>query len=304
MAVNLQLQGAVLTSAVAFGVLGNVPVIVSICRKRSLLKNIYYYLILHLAICDLFYLLFFVPDIYSVLNARPSIASRSYFLCKTWWPGHTLFFTAGANFLVLISILRYRAILHPLKPAVRRRTLKITSACIYTLGVICVVPYALALRLDKTFGCYPKWPADSLGIAYSMFLAGIQYFIPVVFLSFLYFKIGKEVLNRNNTFHEMEASTQSQRHVSRRTLRHKRIRKVKPLLVSFTIVACFIVSGFPAQIMYIAFLIMSKERPSYFLLFEAWYLFGTAVINPYVYGALDKKIFSFFKHCRKRRRNR
>lgn len=304
MAVNPQLQGAVLTLAVVFGVLGNLPVIVSICRKRSLLKNIYYYLILHLAICDVFYLLFFIPDIHSVFNASPAIISRFHVLCKIWWPTHTLFFTAGANFLVLISMLRYRAIVHPLKPAVGRKTLKIISACIYVLATICAIPYVLVLRFDKTIGCYLKWPMESLDVVYSVFLAGIQYFIPVAFLSMIYFKIGKEVLTRNNRFHEMEASTQSQCQISGTTPRKQRIKKVKPLLVSFTIVACFIVSGFPAQILHIAFLIMAKERPSYFLLCEALYLFGTAVINPYVYGALDKKIFSFLQHCRKKRTNR
>ena len=300
MAVNPQLQGTVLTLAVVFGVLGNIPVIVSICRKRSLLKNIYYYLILHLAICDLFFLSLFIPDIQSVFTERPAIASLSYVLCKTWWPAHTLFFTAGANFLVLISMLRYRAIVHPLKTPVEHKTIKIISACIYVFAMISVIPYVLALRFDESIGCYPKWPTESHDVAYSVFLTGVQYFIPVAFLSMIYFKIGKEVFTRNNTFHQMEASTQSQRQITRMATRRQRIRKVKPLVVSFTIVVCFIVSGFPAQIFTIAFLIMGRERSSYFLLFEALYLFGTAVINPYVYGALDRKIFSFFKHCRKK----
>ena len=291
-------QAAVLTVAVSLGVVGNVPVIVSICRKRSLLKSNHYYLILHLAICDFFYLLFFIPNIYSIFSASPSITSSSYFVCKIWGPAHTVFFTAGANFLVLISLLRYRATVHPLKPAVSRRTLKISSTVIYVMVIICIIPYMLVLRYNETSGCYEEWSIESLNIAYTVFLSGIQYFIPVVFLSIIYYKIGKVLLTRNNRIAPMDARNQIQQ---QRTLYQRlKIKNVRPLVVCFMIIACFTVSGFPWQILWIIFVSASKERPSYFTLFDALYIFGTAVINPYVYGALDKKVFSLFQHCRKK----
>ena len=36
-----------------FGILGNILVIISILRQKQVLKNNYYFLVLHLAICDL-----------------------------------------------------------------------------------------------------------------------------------------------------------------------------------------------------------------------------------------------------------
>ena len=48
--------GYAYASVSTFGCLGNILVIFSICRQ-SLYKNIHYYLVLHLTICDLWNLL-------------------------------------------------------------------------------------------------------------------------------------------------------------------------------------------------------------------------------------------------------
>ena len=300
MEVDERVQGAVLTVAVSLGVLGNIPIIASICRKRSLLKSNYYYIILHLAICDLFYLLFFIPEIYSIFHASPSIASSSYLLCKTLRPAQTVVFTAGANFLVIISILRYRAIVHPLEPAVRRWTLKIISTIVYVLATICIIPYIIVLKLDEMSVCNEKWPTHSLNIAYTIFLSVIQFFLPVAFLSIIYFKIGKEIFTRNNRVILMDARNQMQRQSTTSPHQDIKTKNTKSLLVSFIIVACFIVSGFPIQLTWIICITASKEIPRYSTLLNALHIFGTAVINPYVYGALDKKVLSLFQHCRKK----
>jgi hypothetical protein len=296
MAVDAQLQGAVCMFTVSLGILGNIPVILSIFRKRSLLKNNHYYLILHLAICDFLYLSLFTPVIYSTLNGSPMITSSSYLLCKIWWPAHTVVFTAGGHFLVLISILRYRAIVHPLEPAVRRSTLKILSTLVYVLAIIYIIPYVLVLELNGS--CEEEWPVESLSIVYTVFLTGIQYFIPVAFLSIIYYKICTRLIARNNTMKTMDARNQTGQEISKTSTLFKDIRNIKTFLVSFTIVACFTVSACPMQVMWIV--AASSSSPSIPLGYYALTMFGTSVINPYVYGALDMKVFSFFKPCRKR----
>lgn len=301
---EIQLQGILYTVAVVLGILGNFPVILSICRQRSLLKSSYYYLVLHLAICDFLSLLFVIPDIYSIFSSSPFITGWSYLLCKTYRPAYTIVFTAGANFLLLISALRYRAIVHPLKPPIRRRTLKIMSSVVYVWAITSVIPYVLVLRFHETYGCYEEWPMDSLNIAYTIFLACVQYFIPVVCVSVVYFKIGKKLLTRNRVFSPLDARRQRQEQNTHNLLQRFKTRDIKPLLVSFTIVACFTVSGFPAQVFWIVFVTFpgdAKTIPSYIHYCHTLYVFGTYVVNPYIYGALDKKVLSFFKHCRKNR---
>jgi hypothetical protein len=292
------IQGTILTLAVTLGVLGNIPVIASIGQQRRLLKNNHYYLILHLAICDLFFLLFFTPSIYSIFTANPS----KTFLCRIWLPTHTMFFTAGANFLVLISLCRYRAIVHPLKPAVSGKVLKALSTFVYVLAMICVVPQMLVLRFDETFGCYEEWTMESLNITYTIFLTSVQYFIPVVFLSVMYFTICRKLLTHNNKLRLMNTQI-GQGNTRRRLTLFQRLtfRNAKTFYVSFIIVICFVVSACPAQVIWLVSVIGSKELPSYMRWFEAVYIFGTCAINPYVYGAFDKKVFSLFiKHCRRR----
>ena len=45
---------------IVFGILGNILVIISILRQKKLLKNNYYFFVLHLAICDLGPLIIFL----------------------------------------------------------------------------------------------------------------------------------------------------------------------------------------------------------------------------------------------------
>lgn len=299
---EIQVQGIVLTVAASLGILGNIPVIVSICQQRSLLKSSYYYLILHLAICDFLVLAFIIPEIYSIFSESPFIDSWSPILCKIYRPVHTVFFTAGAHFLLLISALRYRAVLHPLKPPIRRRTLKIMSTAVYACAITSMIPYVLVLRFDESFGCYEEWPLESLNLAYTAFLAALQYLIPVVILSVIYYKIGKEIFRQSNVFSILDARHQIQQQNAPKT------RDLKPVFVSFTIVVCFIISGFPQQVVWITLATapenITKNLPQYFHAANSVVLFGTIVLNPYIYGAMDKKVFSLFQRWRKKSRTR
>jgi hypothetical protein len=45
-----------------FGILGNILVIISILRQKKVMKNNYYFLVLHLAMCDLGAVIIFLFD--------------------------------------------------------------------------------------------------------------------------------------------------------------------------------------------------------------------------------------------------
>ena len=299
MAADAQLAlAAVLTLVVVLGVLGNIAVVISICRTRNLLKSNHYYLLLHLAICDLLYLVFFTEGIYGIFKDDPVwMTSISYFWCKLLWPAQTFVFTAAPNFLVLISIIRYRSIVQPLKPAISRRTLKLLSTAVWVLAIIWTIPYVIVLKFDKTSGCNEEWPLESLSFAYTIFLANVQYFTPATILSIIYFKICKKIIKQNRIMSMNTCNQLQQQNVRVPTsFQSLRYRNTKTFLVIFVIVTCFIVCAGPLQVTMIVSVMRSKELPSY----DSWlfvpYMLGTVVLNPFLYGVLDSKVFSFFTH--------
>ena len=307
MAVNTQnALASVMTFGISLGVLGNLAVIISICGTRKLIRSNYYYLLLHLAFCDLCNLIFYTEIVYNIFNGGTPIISHSYILCKTWSPIHTVFLTAGANFLIVISMVRYRAIVHPFKLSMRRRTLKILSTLVYVFAIICIIPFVLVLKFDATLGCTEDWPLNSLNIAYTVFLACVQYFIPAVTLSIIYFKICKKLITQNRKKQFMNAHNQlGQRNEKAPTwYQSLTLRNKKTFLVSFVIVSSFIVSAGAVQVVFIVYAIKSKGLPSYEMWLQGFYIFGNLVLNPCVYGALDNKVFSLFTHFRKKRGNK
>ena len=131
-----------------FGVVGNVLVIYSIVSQRSLLKSNYYFLVLHLAFCDLMVLLLSSYDTYEALYPN-SLFIRSFALCKVWQPTLTVFFNAGVFMVVLIAIFRCRAVLHPLKPAVSRSKLRVVVGVLYFCAIASLVPLVLVLKFTE-----------------------------------------------------------------------------------------------------------------------------------------------------------
>jgi hypothetical protein len=117
------------------GVLGNILVIISILRQKKLLKNDYYFFVLHLAICDLgaLILILFNHINANLVEDRLVIYSTKYCVFSDL---HLVFRVAGIGMMLIISLLRCRAIVHPLKPDFSRRKLKVVCGLVYIVGFI------------------------------------------------------------------------------------------------------------------------------------------------------------------------
>ena len=93
------------TLVIVFGILGNILVIIYILRQGKLLKNNYYLFVLHLAICDLGWL---VQNICT--NVRQEVflgrkdPTKTYCLC---FETQFVFLTAGVYIILMISVLHY-----------------------------------------------------------------------------------------------------------------------------------------------------------------------------------------------------
>ena len=278
------------------GVSGNALVIYCICRTRNLNNN-YYNVVLHLAICDLLYLLFSLDKTYQAWMPNSPFL-RSLAMCKTWDPLKTLFFTAGVHFMVLISILRYRAVVHPFKLPVNKRRIRVIVCLVYVFALICVTPFVLVLRFTER--CFEKWSNPSLNFSYTLFLSAVQYFIPITTLSMLYFKISHTLIQQNKTVNTMVSAraavtgvgNEDQTHCQRR----KRRRNIRPFITSVVVVVCFGVTEFPSQMLWILYtsgVTEGTEELLNWLLVVNW--LGTSAVNPFIYGVFDKTLHSAYK---------
>ena len=104
-----------LTAVTVFGILGNILVVISILRQKSVLKNNYYFLVLHLAICDLGALTILLLNVINWYWHEEPVFYHYQFYCLGRDVIH-IFRVAGVGMMLVISVLRYRAIVHPLKP--------------------------------------------------------------------------------------------------------------------------------------------------------------------------------------------
>ena len=174
------------------GILGNILVIISILRQKKLLKNNYYFFVLHLAICDLGALIIFLLDHINWYFYEYRLVTDSTKRC-VFFNIYLVFRVAGVGMMLMISVLRYRATVHPLKPDVSRRKLKVVCGLVYIVGFI--AGYATYLPL-----CFMQRTSD-VSIVYDKvfdgYLISCFYFSPTIFMAVVYYKISRELIKQN-----------------------------------------------------------------------------------------------------------
>ena len=290
------------TAVIVFGILGNILVIISITRQKNVLKNNYYFLVLHLAICDLGVLIIYFLSVINFQLLEEPISYYTKFYC--FGGIVSLFFQAsGIGMMLMISVLRYRAVLHPLKPAISRRKLKIAYGLVYFAGFFAgYVPFMPLCLLEN-------W--DDEKIAYYNYLSGYIifcfYFCPTTFMAVVYFKIGRTLMDQNKYIKSICSNPAVKRSAPSSSFNILTFFKNrKTFFVCLFTVLCYAVGNIPYTVYFT--LHIAKE---YSLLREnLWIEYcahivrvaGSHSVNPLIYGILDKKLLKFWK--RRDTRNR
>ena len=283
---------------IVFGILGNILVILSILRqKKNLLKNNYYLLVLHLAICDLGVLILYTYDItsgfYSTKEHLPLFHRTTS--CYVFVMNVTFQF-AGVGMMLIISLLRYRATVHPLKPAIIRRKLKIVCALMYLVGLIA----ACATRLPSCF-IKSSLVLDAYGRFYSAFAIMFGCYGPTIFMAVVYYKVARALIKKNQHMKRVCPSAPVSSFNILRSIRNRRA-----FLVCLSTVLCYGIAHTPLTVSFLWFITASEEQVQmkYGWLGYLSYVLkiaGSHSVNPLIYGILDKKLLAFAKFCCKKK---
>jgi hypothetical protein len=282
------------------GILGNILVILSILRQKKVLKNNYYFLVLHLAICDLGPLIiflfnhinrYFVEDRLVTFSSKYCVFFRIYFVFRV----------AGIGMMLIISLLRYRATVHPLKPAVSRRKLKVVCGLVYIVGFI--AGYATYLPL-----CFMQRTSDVAIVYYKVhngYAISCFYFFPTIFMAVVYYKISRELIKQNKHMKSI-CSNPVRRNAPGFSFNFlKFIRNRRTFLVCLITVLCYGIGNIPMTV----YLILNIAEQHHLLTKYVWLFYlarvlrvvGSYSVNPLIYGILDKRLLTFWKLCRKKK---
>jgi hypothetical protein len=282
-----------------FGILGNILVIISILRQKQVLKKNYYFLVLHLAICDLGALIFFLFDHVNwyLVEDRLVIYSTKYcaFRCITYF-----FQAAGPGMMLIISVLRYRATVHPLKPAISRRKLKVVCGLVY---LVCLIAGYGVFLPECFLNDDSYWKFRNACTIFFLI-------VPTIFMAVVYYKIGRALIKQNK--HMKSVFPNLRRRSTPVTVSSfnilKFIRNRRTFLICLTTVLCYGVGNISFSVHFI--LSIAKER--HLLMKNVWILYlagvlrvaGSYSVNPLIYGILDRKLLTFWKLCRRKKQPR
>lgn len=180
-------------------VLGNVLVILVIVKNRRM-QTVTNFFIANLSVADVMIGLLSTPfQFQAALLQRWDLPS---ILCPVAPFVKELSVNVSISTLAVISIDRFFAVVHPLRPGWSARTAVIIMGVVWILGLTSSVPTAVAHSviwipdgLNPTSlkpYCYPDYPkTDGIDVSqlYGLYLVIAQYFLPLLVISYAYCRI-------------------------------------------------------------------------------------------------------------------
>ena len=291
------------TIVLVFGILGNIMVILSILRQKNnnALKNNYYFLVLHLAICDLAVLIIYLSITVELYWLKEPLSVHSPMITCHVYVIAMAFQLTGVGMMLIISLLRYRATVHPLKSAISRRKLKVACGLLYVVGLI-------AGGWTHLPECYIK--SIVVRVAYWKFryavLIFFVYFVPTIFMAVVYYKIALSLIKQNKNMKRVFSNPRRRPAPDPSFSILKYIRNRRIFLVCLSTVLCYGIAHIPMSVWFMWFIVDENNLSMKYV----WLVYfanvmrvaGSHSLNPLIYGILDKKLLKFCKCCCKKKR--
>lgn len=282
------------------GLLGNTLAIYVVLYyvKMKTVTNMY---ILNLALADELYILG-IP----FLGTNSVLAYWPFgkLLCKVYMTADTMSQFASTFCLMVMSIDRYLAVVHPVRSFKWRKlkVAKIFSTMVWVVSFLIVLPVTLFSDLQEDFNtCNITWPdpQDMWSIAFILYTSILSFFGPLVVICLCYllivirvntslrpsFKFTRDVSSKS-VFQVRSASMRAGL-----TKRRRSERKVTRMVVVMVLV--FLICWLPffvTNIVNLIHIIPLANNTLYFITVNLTYL--NSCINPFLYGFLSEN----FKH--------
>ncbi|XP_075216071.1 tachykinin-like peptides receptor 99D isoform X2 [Lycorma delicatula] len=276
---------------------GNLIVIwIVLANKR--MRTVTNYFLVNLSIAD---------AMVSTLN----VTFNYIYMLNSDWPFGTLYckitqfvavlsICASVFTLMAISIDRYMAIMHPLRPRMGRRTTLCIAAVIWVVGTVLSLPMLIFFTTivqefpngDSRVICYSEWPDGATNESYQEYLYNVffmilTYFLPIGSMSFTYIRVGIELWGSQS----IGECTQRQLE----NIKSKR-RVVKMMIV---VVSIFAVCWLPFHAYFIFTSIMPEitNHPSIQDIYLAiyWLAMSNSMYNPIIYCWMNHRFRRGFK---------
>lgn len=259
--------------------------------------------IANLAVTDLFIGLFCIP-IVLISDYLLSDWPFGTFMCKFTSFAQSVFVVCTVYTLIAMSVDRYIAIIHPLKPKLTRKQCRILIALLWTFSLLFSSPIFIDMRIRHT--CFHRAAdndtehtqticemgelSESIQAAYNVATLTIIYLIPLCVLTIIYIRLGWQL-------HQSHAPGEAH---SERDAKIKK-SKQKVIKMCFVVVITFGVCWFPMQVYYnilspyLERIVEQRYVPHVYFAFHLMAM-SNSCVNPAIYGVMSSKFRAGYLH--------
>uniref|UniRef100_A0A8C7ULC9 G protein-coupled receptor 101 n=1 Tax=Oncorhynchus mykiss TaxID=8022 RepID=A0A8C7ULC9_ONCMY len=275
---NSVVKMVLISAIVCVSLFGNVVVLLVFQRKPQLL-HVANRFVLNLLLADLLQTVLVMP--FAIAATVPGVWPLDARFCQALIVLMHLFAFAGVNTIIVVSVDRYLAIIHPLSYPTRMTPHLGTNliACTWVLSLLQSTPPLYgwgAIDFDRRHNmCSVVW---SSSLSYSVLVATCSFWLPVLIMLGCYWMVFRAARRQN-------ALVPTCLRIPRRFHYH-----CKAALVVFVIMASYILSMGPYSVLNTVSIRSSAAVPPWLASLALVLFFLQCCLHPYIYGYMHRSV--------------
>uniref|UniRef100_A0A8C9VV84 G protein-coupled receptor 101 n=1 Tax=Scleropages formosus TaxID=113540 RepID=A0A8C9VV84_SCLFO len=302
---------ALISAIMCTSLFGNVLVLLVFQRKPQLL-HVANRFVLNLLLADLLQTVLVMP--FAVAAAVPSVWPLDGRLCQVLVVLMHLFAFAGVNTIIVVSVDRYLAIIHPLSYPTRMTPHLGTNliAGTWLVSVLQSTPPLYgwgAIGFDRRHGaCAVLWSSSA---SYSALLSALSFWLPAAIMLACYWMVFRAARRQNALVHPIHSGHQQDPNATTATAHRGFQYHCKAARVVFIIMASYVLSMGPYSVVGTVAAHSHSAVPPWLASLALVLFFLQCCVHPYIYGYMHRSVRKEFAAllcgpllCRQDRRHR